>query len=267
MPISPRSEQKYRRALERAFGRADLPLGQPKIDGWGEPSKETLRNAIVWAYGRAGRADEGRALAKARVPKSHRVKRQVRIPGEDDAQAYEKAARKLPAGRRALALLPLALGLRAEEVCSLRREDVERAIRTGELTFLRKGAEEHTLRVEGAKVLLSELLAAPRASGRRLRSPLEPPGEPWARAGEILSPCAYPCQYKLLARLVRQTAATAEIGHLSPHKLRHAFATRMSRDGAPLYAIMYALNHKQITTTTRYVHMGAADAAKYMRPF
>lgn len=41
--------------------------------------------------------------------------------------------------------------------------------------------------------------------------------------------------------------------HVRPHKFRHAFATRMSRQGASLEDVRVALRHERIETTARYV--------------
>jgi len=41
--------------------------------------------------------------------------------------------------------------------------------------------------------------------------------------------------------------------HVRPHKFRHAFATRLSRQGASLEDVRVALRHERIETTARYV--------------
>ena len=95
------------------------------------------------------------------------------------------------------------------------------------------------------------------AAGFRLRR--------WKRVGEILSPGVYHSQYQNLRKLVRQVGAQAGITGMRPHLLRHAFATRLNRAGAPLFTIKAALNHKNIETTQRYVHASAEDAEKYFK--
>jgi integrase/recombinase XerD len=189
------------------------------------------------------------------------VRRQVVIPDEDEAQGYERAAGELPRGKRAMALLALKMGFRAEELCSLDRLAVQRAVKTGELIFMRKGGKEQLFQAEVLKPLFEELLAVHAKTPRRVAA-----GRPraWQRAGEILSTGGPAAQYNALHALVRDTGRAAGLT-LRPHLLRHAFATRMERDGASLFTIQAALNHANIQTTQRYVHPSAKDIARFIR--
>lgn len=45
----------------------------------------------------------------------------------------------------------------------------------------------------------------------------------------------------------------------SPHRLRHAFATHLVREGVNLMTIRELLGHRQITSTQIYLHMTARD--------
>jgi len=47
--------------------------------------------------------------------------------------------------------------------------------------------------------------------------------------------------------------------HVTPHQLRHTYASEMLRAGASLPAVMYLLGHKQITMTLRYVQVTQND--------
>jgi integrase len=208
------------------------------------------------------------AWVKAAIPRKYAVKRVIRVPGEKEALAYEQAAATFPEGKRILALLPILLGLRAAEVVGLKREAVEAAVKTGDLVVLRKGGEEQIIRVPNLRPLFEELLAARPARPQAIlaRGPVRPRKQTWAVAGEVLSAGAFPAQYAALRALVSKVGKKAGMGRVHPHLLRHAFATRMNRDGAPLFTVQAALNHKNIATTSRYVHAAASDVEKFQRP-
>lgn len=285
MPLGDASRFTYERRLTRAFG-ALSPAEwfiTPKVQGWPESSKAILRAAIRWKGAAVGlTTDRINGLLSelpvvAPISRAERAARVlVHVPDEQQALAYEAAARQLPKGIRVVALLPLTLGLRAAEVCALTRQSVENALSTGKLNFRRKGAKVQTFEVVQYRALFEELLACP---GRQPRAQLNigkrgpnpyTPGQRikrvrWQKVGDILSAAGPQAQYQCLHTLVQNTAKAAGL-KLRPHLLRHAFASRMNRDGASMFTIQAALNHKDVSTTALYVHPDAHDVARFMRP-
>ena len=141
-------------------------------------------------------------------------------------------------------------GLRVSELCALKREDV-----VGEGELLRifgKGSKERIVPIGSA-------------AGRALAAYLEGSRESFARGnlGEthvFLTRLGRPFTRQGVFKIVRARAAAVGIAadRISPHVLRHCFASHMLAHGADIRAIQELLGHADIGTTQVYTHVDTA---------
>ena len=157
------------------------------------------------------------------------------------AAAEQRAASGQPESLRNLALLELLYGsgLRASELVTLPR----RAVRPSQ-SFL-------ILRGKGSKERFVPVSSRALDAVRR-----------WLDARPNESPWLFPGSKAHLSRvrlfqIVRGMAADAGIApdRVSPHVLRHAFATHLLAGGADLRALQTLLGHADIATTQIYTHV------------
>jgi integrase/recombinase XerD len=152
-----------------------------------------------------------------------------------------------PLGLRDRAMLELmyASGLRVSELVTIRTVQV--ALAEGVLRVTGKGAKERLVPFgDEALRWLQRYLAEARAAilGGQASDALFVT----ARGG----PMTRQMFWQLVKKYARQAGITAP---LSPHTLRHAFATHLLNHGADLRAVQMLLGHADIGTTTIYTHV------------
>lgn len=155
-----------------------------------------------------------------------------------------------PLGLRDRAALELlyGAGLRASELCGLRFDDVDVAL--GLVRPRGKGARQRLVPMGEPAVLA---LRAYLDRGR----PALASGE--AHDGVFVGHRGRPLTRMGLFNLVKRRAAQAGLdASVSPHTLRHAFATHLVHGGADLRAVQEMLGHVSIATTEIYTHVGDA---------
>jgi len=140
-----------------------------------------------------------------------------------------------------------ACGLRASELCTLELASLD--LDLGIVRITGKGSKTRIVPLgSAAKEALSLYLL-------RVRPLLVGGG----RGGMLFLSChGAPLDRTAVWRIVKQYARRSGVGaKVSPHTLRHSFATHLLEGGANLRAVQEMLGHAQITTTELYTHVDA----------
>jgi len=144
---------------------------------------------------------------------------------------------------RAMIELMYASGLRVSELVNLPTTAVN--LRQGVLRVMGKGSKERLVPLgEEAQHWLEKYLAEarPRLVGKRSLAPLF-----LTRGGEAMSRQQFWTVVKTLA-----ARAGIDPARISPHGLRHSFATHLLNHGADLRALQMLLGHSSLSTTQIY---------------
>jgi len=158
---------------------------------------------------------------------------------------------------RALLELLYACGLRVSEATGLTATQLN--LEAGFVTVLGKGGKERVVPIgAAARTALAEYLTAerPRLVGAR--------PSPWVfvRAG------GKPISRQTVWKLVRKASLAAGIGkRVSPHTLRHTFATHLLGGGADLRVVQALLGHADVGTTQTYTHVAPTRLRAVHRRF
>ncbi|HNR23688.1 MAG TPA: site-specific tyrosine recombinase XerD [Steroidobacteraceae bacterium] len=152
-----------------------------------------------------------------------------------------------PLGNRDRAMLEVlyATGLRVSELVSLRHSQVN--LNQGVLRIVGKGNRERLIPLgEEAVRWLSEFVRGPRNEILldRTTDYLFP-----TRRGDRMTRQAF---WHIIKRYARKAGVERD---LSPHTLRHAFATHLLNHGADLRVVQMLLGHSDLSTTQIYTHV------------
>ncbi|MBI4589362.1 MAG: site-specific tyrosine recombinase XerD [Candidatus Rokubacteria bacterium] len=272
---SPNTVSAYRRDLTgfaRFLRRNDLEIGRAGADqvahhlltlrrqGLGPRSIARHLSAVRGLYRflvREGRIrlDPTEHLEAPRPPR--RLPRT--LSPKEAAALVESPPAEDPIGVRDRALLELlyATGMRASECLALRIEDVNLA--AGYVVCTGKGDRQRLVPV-GAPALRWVKAYLSGARGALVRG-----GDPGTlfvnRAGRTLS-------RQGLWEIIKKTARRAGVRTaVSPHTLRHSFASHLLERGADLRSIQAMLGHADISTTQIYTHLPSAALREMYRRF
>ena len=140
-------------------------------------------------------------------------------------------------------------GLRVSELIGLRVSDLD--MQTGSVRCVGKGDKERLVPIgRRALAAVEQYLASARPlimRARRMQTPV--PFLFLNRRGGNISRCGV---WKVLAAYGRKAGLRLR---LTPHKLRHSFATHLLEGGADLRSVQLMLGHADISTTQIYTHV------------
>jgi integrase/recombinase XerD len=179
---------------------------------------------------------------------------------EIDRLLAAAATRDAAAGLRLVALVELAYasGLRVSELLGLKVEAVRRD--PAYLIVRGKGGKERLAPLNpAARTALKAWLTA-----RDARRKPETPDSPWLFPSSGRSGHLTPRRF---AQLLDEAAVTAGLdpARVSPHVLRHAFATHLLEGGADLRVVQTLLGHADIATTQIYTHVATDRLAQVVQ--
>jgi integrase/recombinase XerC len=166
-----------------------------------------------------------------------------------------------PLGRRDRAILELfyASGLRLSELVGLDIDDLNLSGRV--VRVLGKGGKQRLVPFNRtAESALRAWLRDWEGLREQMARPSKAAGGRRPREALFLNYQGTRLSTRSVDRLVRRyvAACSARFG-ISPHALRHSFATHLLERGADLRAIQELLGHSRLSTTQRYTHVNAAQ--------
>ena len=194
---------------------------------------------------------------EVRTPKL--PQRLPRVLTKDDASALmEFPDGDGLAARRDRAILETlySTGARVSEVVGMNREDLD--LREGLVRLRGKGRKERIVPIGDValEAIQDYHRALPRHPAPVTRHSEQGPAPVFrnARGGRLTA--------RSVGRLVGKYSSRLSGGRVSPHTLRHSFATHLLDEGADLRAIQEMLGHASLSTTQKYTHVAMDQLMK-----
>lgn len=189
--------------------------------------------------------------------------RQIEIPEEADLErllAAPRGASLRDLRDKAILELLFSTGLRLSELCALNRYiNVDR----GEISIRGKGGKLRLVFLsDDAKKIIKDYLAK--------REDAEEPlfvsfvGNPKVKSKKIIGRITPRAVQRLIARYAKKAGIQDRV---TPHMLRHMFATDLLRNGADLRSVQELLGHANVATTQVYTHLTNKELREVHRAF
>ncbi|MBI2100617.1 MAG: tyrosine-type recombinase/integrase [Candidatus Vogelbacteria bacterium] len=166
-------------------------------------------------------------------------RKELELISQEELERLLAAPAKMMSRDKAILELLFSTGLRVSELCHLDRDKID--LKRGEFTVRGKGGKVRVVFLSpAAKPVLTNYL--------KQRKDLSEPLFINKKGGRLT--------VRSIERLIRFYAIKAGIvKHVTPHTLRHSFATDLLRNGADLRAVQLLLGHSNISTTQIYTHI------------
>lgn len=232
----------------------------------GEPLKKNTQNYHLIAlrsFLKFLSKRDVKSLASEKIELSKMPERDVAFLEREEVErllgaplsALEKAtpAQYLTALRdKAILEMLFCTGLRVSELAGLKREHV--SLKLSEFTVRGKGSKKRVVFMsDAARASLKKYLETRRDVNPYLLVPHDRAQNAKARKDDT---DAKPLTARTIQRIVERHALAAGITKaVTPHTLRHSFATDLLRGGADLRSVQAMLGHSSITTTQIYTHI------------
>lgn len=159
---------------------------------------------------------------------------------------------------RAIVRMLFSTGLRVSELANLKIENIN--LRRDEFTVKGKGSKHRIVFLsDDAKKVTKEYLEA-----RADTSPYLFVGHDRAKNSREVTPLSPRSIQRIMEKYAKEAGITKKI---TPHTLRHTFATDLLRNGADIRSVQSMLGHESITTTQVYTHVTDRQLRKIHKQF
>jgi integrase/recombinase XerD len=184
------------------------------------------------------------------IPRPKKERRLPAVLSQEEVETLIRATRTPT--ERALVMLLYASGLRVSEVVRLRREDLDR--------------HRSMIRVRGGKGRKDRytLFSDRAAEVMETHCSFQDPDDPWVfPGGSDGRPITTRSVQKVVTRIGQRAGIRKRV---TPHVLRHSFATHLLETGTDIRYIQVLLGHASTKTTQIYTHVSRKDLARIRSP-
>lgn len=187
-------------------------------------------------------------FADTLLPKAKGIPNKLRDSlTEEELVEYKTECDKCPEPARTILLLLVETGMRIAEICNLRESNITTKMQIKGFLFRGKGSKQRFIPLNTkASKLIDEYLEN------------YPPQNDFLFVGYHGTPIKPDAIRKWTRKIQQRNDRLKNLSqNLSPHLLRHTFATNSLRGGMDIKTLQTLMGHNSIDTTSRYLHPDA----------